>query len=67
MKKTITIDGMSCEHCVMHVKKALEQLDGVSKVTVKIGEASLETPEDYDLSTLKDAVREAGYTVVQIS
>ena len=29
MKKTVTIEGMMCGHCEMHVKKALEALDGV--------------------------------------
>ena len=27
MKKKILIEGMSCEHCVGHVKEALEELD----------------------------------------
>ena len=28
MTKTLTITGMSCGHCVGHVKSALEGLDG---------------------------------------
>lgn len=34
MEKTIKIDGMMCNHCEMHVKKALEALDGVKLAEV---------------------------------
>ena len=30
MKKTLKIEGMMCEHCEMHVKKALDSIEGVS-------------------------------------
>lgn len=36
MKKKILIEGMSCEHCVGHVKNALEGLDGVTSVEVSL-------------------------------
>lgn len=32
MEKKISINGMMCEHCEMHVKKALEALDFVEIV-----------------------------------
>ena len=35
----LTIDGMSCGHCVGQVTKVLTQLDGVQVKTVKVGEA----------------------------
>lgn len=34
----LTIDGMSCGHCVGQVTKALSQLDGVQVKTVKVRE-----------------------------
>lgn len=34
MEKTIKIEGMMCNHCEMHVKKALEALDGVKSAEV---------------------------------
>lgn len=46
MKKIIKIDGMGCQKCVAHVKEALENLDGVDLLEVKIGEASVDIPED---------------------
>ena len=36
MKKKILIEGMSCEHCVAHVKDALEGIDGVASVLVNL-------------------------------
>jgi copper chaperone len=42
MAETIlTIEGMSCQHCVMSVKKALESISGVSSVDVSIGNAKV--------------------------
>ncbi|MEG2018838.1 MAG: cation transporter, partial [Clostridium sp.] len=34
MKKKISIEGMSCGHCVNHVKEALSELPGVTSVDV---------------------------------
>jgi len=33
MTKTLAITGMSCGHCVSHVKSALEDLEGVTLAT----------------------------------
>ena len=30
---TLTVEGMMCQHCVAHVKKALEAVKGVVAVT----------------------------------
>jgi len=32
MKKVITVDGMTCMHCQMHVQKALAALEGIKIV-----------------------------------
>ena len=34
---TLTVEGMSCQHCVMRVKKAVEGLNGVQGSDVRIG------------------------------
>ncbi len=61
---TLKIEGMSCQHCVMHVKKAVDGIDGVSSSDVAVGSAKV----IYDDSrTNKDAivnaVRKAGYKI----
>lgn len=63
MKKVIKIDGMGCQKCVAHVKEALEGLDGVELLDVKIGEASVDIPEGYDFKKIVEALDAAGYEV----
>lgn len=66
MKKKILIEGMSCEHCVAHVKEALENLDKVTSVEVSLEDkwAIVETGNSDD--ELKSAIEEEGYDVVNI-
>lgn len=65
MERAIKIKGMSCQHCVAAVKKALEGLQGVSKVQVDLekGEARFDLEEGGSLDQVKSAVQEAGYQV----
>lgn len=67
MKKIISIEGMSCGHCAMRVKKALEETAGARSATVDLvsGKAEVEGP-DLDPNMLRGAVAKAGYTVVSI-
>ncbi|UTD03351.1 heavy metal translocating P-type ATPase [Treponema socranskii subsp. buccale] len=64
MTKTITIDGMMCDHCRQHVEKALSAIDGVTKVAVSLKDknAVVTLSKDVEEKTLFDAVSEAGYT-----
>ncbi|HLR35226.1 MAG TPA: cation transporter [Tissierellales bacterium] len=67
MKKTITIEGMSCGHCVAAVEKALKELDNISKVDVNLENKKAQV-EGVNLndSVLKKVIDEAGYEVVEI-
>ncbi len=61
-KATVTIEGMSCGHCVMHVRKALEALPGVSTEVVEIGRATVSfDPATVDVARIEAAVSEEGY------
>lgn len=68
MKKVMRIEGMMCIHCEAHTKKALEAIDGViSAVPSHVdGNAVVELSKDVDDEILKEAVTEAGYTVLGI-
>ena len=35
----LTIQGMNCNHCIMHVKQALESVHGLQVEEVQIGKA----------------------------
>ena len=63
--KSIKIKGMSCQHCVMAVTKALSAIDGIKdvKVDLKSGEAAYDETKPVDLKVIADAVKKAGYEV----
>ncbi len=63
---TLSISGMTCAACVVHVEKALNSVNGVVTATVNLAteRASLEYfPATADLSDLRAAVADAGYSV----
>ncbi len=61
---TLKIDGMTCQHCVMRVKKAIGLLPGVTESQVEIGTAKITYDESrLGKKDLKKAVEEAGYKV----
>ena len=68
MEKTIKIEGMMCEHCEAHVKKALEALAGVETAVPshEKGTAVVSLKSDVSAEQLTKAVEEAGYKVLGI-
>jgi copper chaperone len=64
--KTIKVQGMSCEHCVMAVKRTLEGIEGVKdvKVNLKKGEATFDEKSPVDMKVVKERIEDAGYQVV---
>ena len=64
--KSIRITGMSCQHCVMAVTKALSALDGIQNVQVdlKTGVATYEEVKPVDEKVVAAAIQKAGYNVV---
>jgi heavy metal translocating P-type ATPase len=67
-QKTLTIEGMSCMHCLARVEKALNAIDGVeAKVSLEEKSAKLELTKEVSDETLKKAVEEAGYQVIGIA
>ena len=69
MKKTIKIEGMMCQHCVAHVTKALQSVDGVEKVEVDLKKktAVVELSAEISNEQLFAPIIEAGYKVKKIS
>ena len=62
-QKTLSITGMTCGHCVEHVKKALEDVDGVdgAEVSLDANEAVVYGSTDISEDALTGAVKAAGY------
>ena len=63
MKKVnLTIEGMSCGHCVAAVRSALESVSGTTVESVEIGTATVLVDESRaPVGALIDAVQDAGY------
>ncbi len=63
--KTIKIKGMSCQHCVRAVKKALEEIDGISDVEVDLakGQASFQENRPIEDNLLREKIKIAGYEI----
>lgn len=63
MEKILKINGMSCDHCVAHVKKALEQVDGVksAEVSLENKQAKVYLSKEVEEKAFKKAIEDAGY------
>jgi len=67
LKTTLKIQGMTCNHCVMRVAKALKAVPGVQDALVDLQKAeALVTYEESKVAPekLSSAVVEAGYKVI---
>jgi copper chaperone CopZ len=63
MTRTLTISGMSCDHCVRRVRKALSSVDGVTVKDVQVGRAVIDTSDDNAaVSRALEAIAGAGYS-----
>jgi copper chaperone len=61
----LTIQGMNCGHCVMHVRKALGSLSGLQTDNVEIGKALVTFDETkVTRESIAKAIEEAGYKLV---
>jgi copper chaperone len=66
---TISIDGMTCSHCVDAVTEELKSLAGVHDVRIQLNKGGISTATvssetQLDPAQIGEAVAEAGYTVV---
>jgi copper chaperone len=63
MMRTIKIKGMSCQHCVKAVTKALSEIAGIKGVQVDLarGEAAFDEARPIDQELLRERVKQAGF------
>jgi P-type Cu+ transporter len=66
---TIPIGGMTCAACVQRVEKAIDKLEGVTKVSVNL--ATEKATVEYDsqvirLSAIKQCIEKTGYQALEI-
>ena len=63
---TIKVKGMSCQHCVASVTKALSGIEGISDVQVSLekGEATFNEKHPVPEQIIKNAITKIGFEVV---
>ena len=65
MKLNLKIDGMGCEHCIKSVREALEGINGIKVLDVKIGSAEVEAENDSVLNEIREKLDDVGYDLVR--
>ncbi|WDC85427.1 heavy metal-associated domain-containing protein [Caloramator sp. mosi_1] len=67
MKKKINIEGMSCMHCVRHIKEALSEIKGISNIEVNLQDKyAVCDVDNVDNKDIVEKIEEFGYSVVSI-
>lgn len=62
--KILKIEGMTCNHCVMNVEKAIKSVNGVEKVEISLNEKIAKINGDFDIEEVKKNIESVGYRVV---
>lgn len=66
-KKTVLIEGMTCDHCKNWVEKSINEIDGAAaKVNLGKKEAIVSLEKEISDEQIRAAVEKAGYKVVEI-
>lgn len=61
----LNVDGMSCEHCVKAIQKAVGSISGVESVVVDLSTKTVvvEHGSDVKLEKIKEEIEDQGYDV----
>lgn len=59
----LTVEGMSCNHCVGRVTKSVQAVDAEAKVAIDLDKASVRIDSQADLERIVAAIDGAGYPV----
>ncbi len=65
--KNINVEGMTCEHCVETVTKAVNSIDGISQVSVDLDKKQVTVDFDEsrtDMDAISSKIIEVGFEVV---
>ncbi len=64
----LKIEGMSCQHCVSSVRKAVDTITGIKLSDISVGSATIDYDESLtDREEIVKAVQSAGFRVETIS
>lgn len=65
---TLTVEGMSCGHCVKAVEESVGKLTGVESVSVNLDAGTVQVSHDaaaVDRKSIEDTIEDQGYDVVR--
>ena len=64
-RRTYTVSGMTCAHCVRSVTEEIDEIDGVIDVAVDLSTGAVAVTSDgpLDEDRVRAAVEEAGYAL----
>ncbi|UCF86926.1 MAG: heavy-metal-associated domain-containing protein [Nitrospiraceae bacterium] len=61
---TLKIEGMTCQHCVMNIKKAIDGIAGVKSSEVSIGNAKVVYDEPQtNKDEIEKTIQNSGYKI----
>jgi len=63
MQQQFTVTGMTCGHCEMAVKRAIQQLDHSAQVTIDRAQNLVEVESTQPREEIVAAIKEEGYAV----
>lgn len=66
MEKNLSVEGMSCQHCVNRVKKYLETVGTNVSVDLEGKKARFDADNDVDMQTVIKEISEFGFTAKEI-
>lgn len=62
----LQIKGMTCNHCVMAVTRAIKEVDPAATVTVDLPSGRADVSSSAPTAAITEAVVEAGYEVLEV-
>jgi copper chaperone len=65
MSKKIRVKGMNCHHCVVAVRKVLNEIEGVQNIEVNLekGEVTFDEIKPVGMVEIREKIEKAGYEV----
>jgi copper chaperone len=58
----LTVNDMTCGHCVATVERAVKSVDGGAKVAIDLGTHAVRIESDKPAASFAKAIEDAGYT-----
>ncbi|MCY1218434.1 Copper chaperone CopZ [compost metagenome] len=61
------VEGMSCNHCVGAITRAVQAVDPAAKVSADVPTQAVRVDSGADTQALRQAIEDAGYPVKSVS